>query len=103
MLCRLASTRTSVSRPLQARRCSLPQRGPAAADLPQQPADLGHRQRGAVVEGIDIDLVELELHFDDVVARQADAEGGESELCGHVQEDDRQRDRDADACGRRPR
>jgi len=49
------------------------------------------------VKRIDVDLVELELHFDDVVARQADAEGGESEFGRDVQEDDRQGDRDPKA------
>src|SRR5688572_22169394 len=65
----------------------------ARADLSEKLVDLGNGERGAGVKRIDVDLVQIELHFDDVVPRESDTRRGEVELRRQMKKDDRERDR----------
>jgi DNA repair protein RecO (recombination protein O) len=71
------------------------------ADLPprhvfEQASDLVHRQRRAAVKRVDVHLVQLELHFHQVMSGQPHTRRVQSDFGRYVQKDDRKRDRNAD-------
>lgn len=66
----------------------------SAAHFRDQLTNLANRYRRATTKGIDVNFIELALHFDQVMTRQSHPDRFESDTAGDVEKDDGQRDRE---------